>query len=139
MRQQIEVNERAQVLDESIVRLEKVNKQLAKLLAEKEALTECIISAIGHEHEGEASYRVGLYKITCKTPMIYSLDKKKYESNDVYLPEEFNPIEPKMSYTVNKQLCEDYLKRAPTSVRESLLELITKKPGKANVVLQPAV
>lgn len=135
MRQQIEVNDGAEVLDSSIVRLEQVNKQLAKLLAEKEALAECIISAIGHEHEGERTYTVGLRKVTVKTPMVYSLDKKKYESNEVYLPEQFNPVVPKVSYTIDKRLCEDYLMRAPASVRESLLALITKKPGKANVLV----
>ena len=138
MRQQIEVNDRVEMLDSSIVQLNKVNKKLAQLLAEKEALTECIIGSIGHEHEGEASYRVGLYKVVCKTPMVYSLDKKKYESNEVYLPEEFNPIEPKVSYSINKRLCEDYLAIAPGSVREALLELIVKKPGKASVNISDA-
>ena len=138
MRQQIEVNDRVEVLDSSIVQLKKVNKKLAQLLAEKEALTECIIGSIGHAHEGERSYTVGLYTITVKTPMIYSLDKKKYESNDVYLPEEFNPITPATSYRVDKMLCEDYLAVAPRSVRDALLELITKKPGKASVNISDA-
>ncbi len=139
MRQQIEVNDRAQVLDESIKRLEYVNKKLASLLAEKEALTQTIIDAIGHDYEGERTYRVGLRKITCKTPMIFSLDKKKYESNEVYVPEEFNPIEHSVSYKLNKKLCEEYLSSAPESARNALLELITKKPGKPSVSITDAV
>ena len=133
MRQLIEGNDRAEVLNDSILELKKVNKKLAKLLADKEALTECIIAAIGHDHEGEKSYVVGLNKITCKTPYIFSLDKKLYESNDVYLPEEFNPIHPTVSYKIDKRLCEDYLSIAPKSVRDSLVQLIKKKPGKASI------
>lgn len=135
MRQQLEVTDRELCLEDSIKQLQSTNKKLAQLTLEKERLTDTIISSIGHAHEGERSYEVGVWKVTCRTPFIYSLDKKMYESNDVYIPDEFNPIEQSFSYKVNKKECDYYMTVAPKSVRDGLLELITKKPGKASVAV----
>jgi len=135
MRQQLEVNDREICLEESIKKLQNINRKIAQLTLDKEKLTETVIATIGHSHEGERSYEVGAWKVTCKTPFIYSINKKIYESNDVYLPDEFNPIEQTFSYKVNKKECDYYMTVAPKSVRDSLLELITKKPGKASVVV----
>lgn len=136
MRQQLEVNDRELCLEDAIKQLQNINKKLAQLTLEKEKLTETIILSIGHKHEGERSYEVGTWKVTCKTPFTYSLNKKMYEANDVYLPDEFNPIEQTFSYKVNKRECDYYMTVAPKSVRDGLLELITKKPGKASVAIQ---
>lgn len=124
-------------LEEFIKKLESVNKKLAKLTAEKELLTASVISALNHQHEGERSYEFDVWKITCKTPMVYSLDTKKYKSGAVFIPCEFNPIKEIVSYTVDKKKFEDYMAASPANVRESLCELVTKKPGKPSVSLKP--
>lgn len=129
------LDERQYTLEESVKKLESVNKKLAKLTLEKEELTKIIIAALGHEKAGQATYQVNEYKVTCKTPSIYSLDTKAWKEGDVYLPAEFNPIKESVSYTVDKKLYDDYFNLAPESVRESLVRLVTIKPGKVGVTL----
>ncbi len=105
------------------------------MLNRKDELIDIIIGAIGHEHKGQKSYDHGLYKIEVKTPFIYSLDTKKYKSGEIKLPDNFNPIKESVSYSVDKNLCDEYMESAPKKVREALIELIDEKPGKKNVVL----
>lgn len=131
-----EVNDREQCLLESIVDLEAVNKKLSKLLLKKEELTQIIIGAIGHEHEGQKTYEYGLWKIEVRTPCVYYLNKKLYESGDVVIPDEFNPIKKSVSYSIDKKLCETYLNSAPREVRDGLIDLIEKKPGNASVCIK---
>jgi hypothetical protein len=130
------VLEREQVLAESILELEKINKQLAKLTVRKEELTETIIAALGHDHYGQKSYEYDVWKIECKTPSIYSLDKKAYESGSVFIPDGFDPVKSSVSYTVDKRLCDKYMSESPLEVREALGQLITVKPGKASVTIK---
>lgn len=130
-----DLEERRYILEDAVKKLDSVNKKIAKLTLEKEALTKEIISALGHEKEGQITYPVGHKKVTCKTPMIYSLDKKAYESGDIYLPSEFDPIKKCITYSVDKKLCEQYMATSPKSAREALFELITKKPGKPSVTI----
>lgn len=124
---------------DSVKELQKVNKQLAKLLVRKEELTETIIGALDHEHEGQKTYEYGEWKIEVKTPFVYSLNKKLYESGSVKLPDDFNPIKQSVSYSVDKRLCDQYMKDAPKKVRDALIELIDKKPGKAGVCIKERV
>jgi hypothetical protein len=120
-------------LAESIKELEKVNKQLARLSLRKEELTDSIVTAMGHQHEGQRSYEYDVWKVEIKTPFVYSLNKKLYESGSVKLPANFNPIKESVSYSVDKVLCDKYLVDAPKKIRDALVELIDKKPGKASV------
>jgi len=126
-------------LADSIKELEKVNKQLSKLAVRKEELTGLIIGALEHDHEGQKSYDYGVWRIECKTPFIYSLNKKRYESGKVKLPDEFNPIKESVSYAVDKKLCDQYMLGAPKKVRDALAELIDKKPGKPGVTIKERV
>ena len=126
-------------LADSVKELEKVNKQLAKLNVKKEELTGLIIGALEHDHEGQKSYNYGVWRIECKTPFVYSLNKKRYESGEVKLPDEFNPIKESVSYTVDKKLCDKYMLDAPKKVRDALAELIDKKPGKPGVTIKERV
>jgi hypothetical protein len=123
-------------LADTIKELEKVNKQLARLSLRKEELTNSIVSAMGHQHEGQRSYDYEVWKVEIKTPFVYSLNKKLYESGNVILPDNFNPIKQSTSYSVDKVLCDKYLVDAPKKVREALIELIDKKPGKASVTIK---
>lgn len=116
--------------------LEKVNKQLAKLTLRKEQLTDMIISGMSHDHEGQRTYEYDEWKVEIRTPFIYCLNKKLYESGSVRLPDNFNPIKESISYSIDKGLCDKYLATAPKKVKEALAELIDKKPGKASVVLK---
>lgn len=132
-------NEQENCLADSVKELEKVNKQLAKLVLRKEELTDMIIGALEHDHEGQKSYEYGVWKIEVKTPFVYSLNKKKYESGDIKLPDNFNPIKESVSYSVDKRLCDQYMMDAPKKVRDALAELIDKKPGKAGITIKERV
>ena len=132
-------NIREEKLSYSIAEYKKVTKKLAKLLIEKEQLTEDIISCLGHDHEGQRTYTYDTYNIECKTPFTYSLDKKAYVSGDVYLPSEFDPIKESTTYTVDKKLCEQFLQTSPASVRDALEQLITKKAGKPSINIKDAI
>lgn len=128
--------EREVGLSDTIKELEKVNKQLARLSLRKEELTDSIIKAMGHQHEGQRSYEYQTWKVEIKTPFVYSLNKKLYESGNIKLPDDFNPIKESVSYSVDKALCDKYLDDAPKKVRDALVELIDKKPGKASVIIK---
>lgn len=119
--------------------LQDINKQLEALLIRKDELTRDIIGALEHDHEGQKSYEYGSWKIEVKTPFVYSLDKKKYESGDVNLPDNYNPIKEYISYSVDKRLCDQYMMNAPEDVRDALIELIDKKPGKAGITIKERV
>lgn len=133
------LGEREHHLEISVKELEKVNKQLAKLLVRKDELTATIIGALEHEHEGQKSYEYGVWKIEVKTPYIYSLDKKQYELTQLRLPDEFNPVKQSVAYTVDKRLCDKYMTEAPKKVRDMLIEIISKKPGKAGITIKERV
>jgi hypothetical protein len=132
-------NEQEHAFSESITELQKVNKQIAKLLVRKDELTELIISSLEHDHEGQKSYEYGAWKIEVKTPFVYSLNKKLYESGSIKLPAEFNPIKESVSYSIDKRLCDKYIIDAPKKVRDSLIELIDKKPGKAGITIKDRI
>lgn len=127
------------MLSDAIKELEKVNKQLAKLTVRKEELVDTVIGCLEHDHEGQKSYDYGVWKIEVKTPSVYSLNKKLYESGSINLPSEFNPIRASVSYAIDKRLCDSYLQNAPKNVRDSLIELIEKKPGKPGVTIKARV
>tara|TARA_R110000868_G_C10972576_1_gene770508 strand:- start:34056 stop:34475 length:420 start_codon:yes stop_codon:yes gene_type:complete len=132
-------NEQEHCFADSIKELEKVNKQIAKLLVRKDELTETIIGSLEHDHEGQKSYEYGVWKIEVKTPFVYSLNKKLYESGSVKLPDDFNPIKQSVSYSVDKRLCDKFMMDAPKKVRDALAELIDKKPGKAGITIKERV
>lgn len=129
------LGQREHYLKVSAQELEKINKQISKLIVRKEELTDIIIGALEHNHNGQKTYEYGQYKIEVKTPTIYCLDKKRYESGDITLPKNFNPIKESKSYTIDKKLCDLYMQQAPSDVRESLALLIDEKPGKKNVIV----
>lgn len=123
-------------LDISIKRLVAVNKSISKLTVEKEELTASIINSMNHEHEGQRSYEYGIYKIECKTPMVYSLDTARYKSGDVVLHDGFNPIKQSVTYSVDKIKCDEYMANAPADAKAAICELISKKPGKSAVTIK---
>lgn len=128
--------ERERFLEESILEMESVSKKIAKLTLRRDELIKDIIGVLGHEHEGQKSYDYQIWKIEVKTPCVYTLDKKNYESGKYPIPEQYNPIKKSTSYTIDKRLCDEYMQTAPKEIRESLLTLIDKKPGKANVSIK---
>jgi|KBSSwiStaDraftv2_1062776.scaffolds.fasta_scaffold26505_2 hypothetical protein len=132
-------NEQEHCFVDSVKELEKVNKQIAKLLLRKEELTDIIIGSLDHNHEGQKTYEYGVWKIEVKTPFVYSLNKKLYESGDVKIPDNFNPIKESISYSIDKRLCDQYMVDAPKKVRDALAELIDKKPGKAGITIKERV
>lgn len=133
MQQLINIQEREQFLEESIKELDSVNKKLSKLILRKEELTEELIGVLGHEKEGQCTYEHNIWKIEVKTPYVYSLDKKLYESLAFKIPKQFNPIKESKSYTIDKKMCERVIQEAPEEIRDVLIDLIEKRPGKASV------
>ncbi len=131
--------EQEHALVDSVKQLQKVCKQMAKLNVLKEELTDLIIASLQHEHEGQKTYEYGEWKIEVKTPFVYSLDKRKYESGTYSFPSEYNPIKESISYTIDKRLCDKVMSEAPNDVREALIELIDKKPGKASVTVKERI
>jgi hypothetical protein len=132
-------NEQEQCFAESIKELQSVNRKIAKLLMRKEELTDLIIGSLEHDHEGQKQYEYGAWKIEVKTPFVYSLNKKLYESGTINLPADFNPIKESVSYSVDKRLCDKFMMDAPEEVRDALAELIDKKPGKAGITIKERV
>jgi len=132
-------NEQERFFVDSVKELEKVNRQLTKLTLRKEELTQQIIGTLDHEHEGQKTYQYGSWRLEVKTPFVYSLDKKKYESGDFPLPKNFNPVKESVSYAIDKRLCEQYMQEAPKEVRDALAELIDKRPGKAGITIKERV
>lgn len=127
------------LMDDLISELNSVNKKLAKLTLRKEDLIQEIIAAFGHKKEGQTTYEHGMWKVEVKTPFVYSLDKKKYESGNYKIPEKYNPIKESVSYSIDKRLCEDYIQNAPATIKNTLVELIEKKPGKPSINLKERV
>lgn len=132
-------NEQERFFVECVKGLEKVNKQLAQLTLRKEELTNQIIGVLEHEHEGQKTYEYGVWKLEIKTPFVYSLNKKLYESGAVTLPEGFNPVKQSVAYSIDKRLCEQFMRDAPKEVRDTLAQLIDKKPGKASVSVKERI
>lgn len=133
---QLELEARQQHIEQLTIELEKLNKCIAKKRIQKELLEQELIAAIGHDYEGSKTYDSGVYSVTIKTDMIYSLDKKAYTSGQIYLPAEFDPITEKVTYEVNKKMFNEYEQTAPIEVRQILNELIEKKPCKPNVSIK---
>jgi len=131
--------ERFGCLSVSVEEMQSINKQLSKLLVRKEELTDIIIGAIGHDHEGQKSYDHGEWKIEVKTPFVYSLNKKLYESFENDIPKKFNPVKKSISYSIDKKLCDEFIQESPDEIREILVELIEKRPGKASVTIKERV
>ena len=134
--QQWEQHDREYSMYDNCERLQSINSDIAALEIEKKFLTAAIISDIGHHMEGERTYQVGTLAVTCRTPIILALDKKAYESGEVYLLPEFDPIVTSKSYKVNRAKYETYLGCSPQIVRNALDMLITKKEGKPSVVIK---
>lgn len=124
---------------DSFTALREVNIQLARLLLKKDELTKTIIDTLDHKHEGQKTYEYGVWKIEVKTPCIYSLNKQKLESGNFKLPGRWNPVKQSIAYSIDKRLCDQYLEEAPDEVREILVDLIDKKPGKATVLVKERV
>lgn len=124
------------MLKDNIKRLEKVTRDIAVLNTEKEDLIKSIIKELNHSHEGQKSYSIDEYKLEVRTPAIYSLNKEYYQEVSSYLPDDYNPVKESVSYSIDKKKCDELLKTAPSEFRKTLIEMVEKKPGKANVVVK---
>ena len=131
--------ERAQFLDTHVKELERVNKDMARLILKKEKLTEQIIGALGHEHAGQKTYEYSTWRIEVKTPFVYALNKRIYESGAIELPTQYNPIKESKAYSIDKKLCDEYMIAAPKKVQRDLAKLIDLKPGKKGIVIKERI
>lgn len=128
--------DRRRFLEDSVKELDELNKKVAKFLCRKEELTDMIITTLDHDHEGQKTYDYGMWKIEVKTPFVYSLNKKLYESMDINIPKKWNPIKKSVAYSIDKRMIDSVINEAPEDVRDILVDLIDKKPGKASVVIK---
>jgi hypothetical protein len=129
-------NEQENSLLANVDKLKVINREIEKLSLQKEELTKNVIQLLNHKHDGQKTYDLGALKLEVKTPYIYSLDKKKYESAKSMLPAKFNPVKESVAYFVDKRLCDRYIQEAPQEVLDILIELIDKKPGKAAITIK---
>lgn len=134
-RQQQELHDCEFDLYSNCERLQSINAKIKALEIEQKGLTAAIIYDLNHVKNGQESYVVGDLNVTCRTPVIYTLDKKAYESGDVYLDEVFDPVKISTTYTVSKSKYEECRARAPLSAQSALDLLITQKPGKPSVII----
>lgn len=139
MQQMWENSDQELCVEQTIQELQWVNKKLSRLTLRKEEIIEQLIGALGHEHEGQKSYEYQTWKIEVKTPCVYSLDKRLYESGKYEIPKKFNPIKKSISYAIDKRLCDKYIEEAPKEIRQALIDLIEKRPGKASIVIKERV
>ena len=123
--------------DKKLETLKTLTKKIAVLVAQEKVLTEEIVKDFNHTVDGQRTYEHNLYKVTTKTPFIYSINKAGYDLIEESLPQEFNPItkvtKTTIAYNIDKEKCDLILHEAPDTFREALNEIIEKKPGKANV------
>jgi hypothetical protein len=132
-------NEQRKFLEDNIADLQKANNFLAEVTLMKEEIIKNIIGALQHTHEGQRTYEYGTWKVEVKTPFIYSLNKKLYESKSIFIPSQFNPIKESIAYVIDKNLCDKFMEEAPKKVRSALAELIDKKPGKPSIVVKERI
>lgn len=125
-----------QILEESIREFEILNRGIAELSLRREKVSKELIAVLGHEHDGQKTYEYEMWKIEVKTPCVYSLDKKKYESVKSKIPDALNPVKESVSYSLDKRLCDRFLMDAPDDVRDVLCSVIEKRPGKASVSIK---
>lgn len=137
--QEVNVNQEERFFVDSVKELDSVNKKIAKLLLKKEELTNGIINVMDHDHEGQKTYEYSIWKIEVKTPVVYSLNKKLYESGEFNIPDAYNPIKHGISYTIDKRLCEKFINEAPENARNALIALIEKKPGKPSICIKERI
>lgn len=128
--------EKEDFINEKLNELNDINEQLKNLVLIKENLTQKIVSALNHNHEGQKTYDCGNWSIEVKTPYIYSFNKKLYEASDIRIPNKFNPVKESTSYSIDKRLCDKYINEAPKEIKEQLILLIEKKPGKASITIK---
>lgn len=132
-------NEQERCFSDSLAELQKINRKMASLNCRKEELTKQMIGALQHDHDGQKTYEIGAWKVEVKTPCVYSLNKKLYESGEISLPKQFNPIKKSISYSVDKRLVDKYIQEAPVDVRDALIELVEKRPGKAVITIKERI
>lgn len=126
-------------VDCAISGLNRINKKIAKLQVMKEELVEKLIGAFSHEHEGQKSYNYGEWKIEIKTPCIFSLDKKAWEEIKDCIPADFNPVRESIAYTIDRAKCERFIESSPAAIRNHLISVIEKRPGKPSVTIRERV
>ena len=132
-------NEQERCFSESIAELQKVNKQLAKLLVRKEELTDNIIGALEHEHEGQKTYEYGVWKIEVKTGVTFSLDKDAYESIASKIPAGLDPVKKRIAYDISKSIINEIEKRGNSKELNILSKFIVKKPSKPSVSIKERI
>ncbi len=129
--------DRVRFLDDKIKEFNEVSKNLSILKLKYESLTDEIISALGHDKEGQRTYEHHNFKIEVKTPATYSVDRKKYEQ--VSIPDEYNPIKQNITYAVNKELCDRFINDAPQHIKELLFTVIEKKQSRKTVTVKERI
>lgn len=139
MQQLRNIDDQGHYLEASISELNKVNKKIAALQLVKEDITDKLIAALGHTHEGQKTYEHMVWNIEVKTPCFYSLDKRLYASGTYKLPADYNPVKESISYSIDKKLCDRFLMHAPQEIKSVLCELIEKRPGKATITIKERV
>lgn len=128
--------ERSYFIDSKINELELINNKIDELNLIKSEITENIIGALEHKHEGQKTYYLPNRRIEVKTPVNYCLNKRLYEEYESLIPKQYNPVSKSVSYHIDKRVCSQALLYAPVAVKEILCDLIEKKHAKPSIVIK---
>lgn len=127
-----------QELESQVTRLDWLHHIIAQYQREREVCESSIVTLLNHTIKGQKTYTVGQHAVEIVTGLNFSLDKKKYEEFGEMLPNEFNPVQVKESYYLDKKKIELCRERGCAAYNEILDEMITTKDKKLSVKIYAA-
>ena len=118
--------------------LAQVDYEIADLKRRQEILSEELREALNHIIVGTQSYTYGVYKITVKTGINYSINKEEYDVLSPRLPSMFNPVQVVSEYKLDKKKLLEARIYGSFEDIEILERIVVEKPAKLSVTIGAA-
>ena len=120
-------------LFKSWLKFEKAEKQAKEKRYEIESEIE---NLIGLDFEGNSkTFEIDEFKVNLKKNIVYKIDDKAYLSIKNDIPEELDPIEEKISYSLNLEGFE-YLKTNAREIYKKISDVVERKENKTTVKVE---
>lgn len=120
-------------LFKSWLKFEKAEKQAKEKRYEIESEIE---NLIGLDFEGNSkTFEIDEFKVNLKKNIVYKIDDKAYLSIKNDIPEELDPIEEKISYSLNLEGFE-YLKTNAREIYKKISDVVDKKENKTTIKVE---
>jgi len=120
-------------LFKSWLKFEKAEKQAKEKRYEIESEIE---NLIGLDFEGNSkTFEIDEFKVNLKKNIVYKIDDKAYLSIKNDIPEELDPIEEKISYSLNLKGFE-YLKTNAREIYKKISDVVDKKENKTTIKVE---